>query len=120
MSQENEKMNLVGAFFRSSRVALIIGCACAVLGVGCEEDNSDSGSSSGGGDVVITQAEFNEIQNGMTYEQVAAIVGDPGQIVQDGGGTLIVVWQNYSPASYAQVAFVDGRAELKDSSGNLP
>lgn len=81
---------------------------------------SDGGGSSSGGNAVITQAEYDQIQIGMTYDQVVAIVGDEGQIAQSGGGTLIVVWQNYSPASFAQVGFLNDRVEIKDNSRNLP
>ena len=82
--------------------------------------NDGGGNTDSGGNAVITQAEYNQIQLGMSYDQVVSIVGNEGQIVQSGGGTLIVHWQNYSPASYATVGFFDGLVEIKDSSGNLP
>lgn len=32
----------------------------------------------------ITKAEFNQIKNGMTYEQVTAIIGGPGEVATEG------------------------------------
>nr|WP_263324259.1 DUF3862 domain-containing protein [Neobacillus sp. Marseille-Q6967] len=39
----------------------------------------------GGSDVEMTLEQFNQIQNGMTYEEVKAIVGGEGEIVSESG-----------------------------------
>jgi catalase len=52
----------------------------------------------GGSSAVVTQAEYSQIQTGMSYQQVAAIVGDPGTQSQKqeiaGFTTETYMWQN--------------------------
>lgn len=41
--------------------------------------------SSKGSNVTITMDEFNKIQNGMTYDEVTKIIGDPGELNSETG-----------------------------------
>lgn len=96
---------------------------CLVLTIGCEQDNADSGGGSGS---VITQAEYNDIQRGMSYTQVVAIVGANGtEISNNGGGLIAYQWANDN-GSFAQVTISNNSGYggigviAKLNSGNLP
>ena len=67
-------------------------------------------------DIKISLSEFNRIQNGMTYDQVVAIVGEPGVVQSEnviGQGTtfethtIMYAWQN-SDFSGANAMFQNG------------
>lgn len=69
----------------------------------------------------ITMKEYNEIQTGMTYEQVKKIVGSPGevssQVESNGYKVVIVTWYgNDYTGSNANVTFtndeVTGKAQV--------
>ncbi len=69
----------------------------------------------------ITMEEYNQIQSGMTYEQVAEIVGSSGEITAEssGGGMSVVVvtwYGNGMAGSNANVTFmnneVTGKAQV--------
>lgn len=68
---------------------------------------------------LITQNEFSQIQNGMTYEQVVAIVGGEGEMSSDGsmgpgmGSIRNYGWKGNSLGANAQIGFVDGRVSSK-------
>ena len=70
--------------------------ALLVIGVGCEEDNADSGGGKNGSQEV-TRAEYNEVRAGMTYEAVSAIFDRepslhiPQTAKWDGKNTHIIV-----------------------------
>lgn len=70
----------------------------------------------------ITMAEFNQIQTGMTYDEVVAIVGSPGEILSTstvGGYTVTMVsWYGdaYSGAN-ANVTFSNGEVTAKAQFG---
>lgn len=70
----------------------------------------------------ITMAEFNQIQTGMTYDEVVAIVGSPGEVVSTstvGGYTVTMVsWygDSYSGAN-ANVTFSNGEVTAKAQVG---
>ena len=36
--------------------------------------------------------EFNQIQNGMSYDQVVQIVGGPGELVSEVGSAQVYMW----------------------------
>lgn len=73
----------------------------------------------GGGEVIVTQAEFQCVRNGMTYEQVEACIGDPGTMdasaaIPGGGSIVSYSWMN-PDGSNAGVTFQDGRVTMKAS-----
>ena len=67
----------------------------------------------------ITQDEFSRIQNGMTYEQVVAIVGAEGEMSSDAdmgsgmGSIRNYGWKGDSLGANAQIGFVNGRVSSK-------
>jgi len=113
-------------YFRFSRLVLLAGLICVGC-IGCEEDNSDSGggNNSESGGTVITQAEYEQIQNGMSYSQVVQIVGNNGYIwlnTLDGG--VVYRFDNLKgpgAGTGVSVGFDSSdRVNHKASSGNLP
>jgi hypothetical protein len=73
-----------------------------------------------GADDIVTKAEYEQVQPGMTYEQVTAIVGDPGSQSQQqeyaGIKTEAWVWQN--PGGPNMVAmFTNGKLVNKTQIG---
>ena len=70
----------------------------------------------------ITMAEFNQIQTGMTYEEVVAIVGSPGEIISTstvaGYTVTMISWYGdaYSGAN-ANVTFSNGEVTAKAQIG---
>lgn len=70
----------------------------------------------------ITMKEFNSIKSGMTYEQVAKIIGSPGEItsqVESGGYkiTMVTWYGNGTAGSNANVTFENGKATAKAQFG---
>jgi outer membrane protein assembly factor BamE (lipoprotein component of BamABCDE complex) len=51
----------------------------------------------------VTKAEFDQVQSGMTYSQVAAIIGDPGEKISEsdmaGFHTVMYMWRNPTGAN---------------------
>jgi hypothetical protein len=71
----------------------------------------------------ITVAEYNQVQNGMTYEQVVQIVGFEGtldgeeRVTDDSGRAARLTaytWKNGSFGGYMNTVFQDGRLVMKD------
>jgi outer membrane protein assembly factor BamE (lipoprotein component of BamABCDE complex) len=95
---------------------IIVPLAAMTLGLNTGCDNS-SGSDN---KVVVTQAEYSQIQNGMSYNQVVAIIGSDGvQDTSSGNGTSYV-WQNSDGSEAAVVFDMSGHVIGKANSGNLP
>lgn len=73
----------------------------------------------------ITLSEFNQIQNGMTYDEVIEIIGSPGELLSDvdiGLGqqyaTKIYMWEGAGDyGSNANISFQGGRVILKAQIG---
>lgn len=72
----------------------------------------------------ITKAEFDKIQNGMTYEQVTEIIGGPGEVTAESGtkGTdLYTVIYQYKGegdlGANASMTFQGGKLEMKAQFG---
>lgn len=94
--------------------AVLVATACT----SCEDD------SSGGGDdnYIITQAEYDQIQTGMSYEQVAAIIGSDGLLIWTTYSTREFEWFNgYPNMGKADVTFLNnGGVSSKSNNGLLP
>ncbi|MCP5055490.1 MAG: DUF3862 domain-containing protein [bacterium] len=64
---------------------------------------------------IATLAEFERIREGMSHQEVIAIVGDPGVAAAPEGGdgqTSVTVWQN-SDASHMNATFENGQLVKK-------
>jgi Domain of Unknown Function with PDB structure (DUF3862) len=63
--------------------------------------------------------EFNQIQNGMSYDQVVQIVGGPGELVSQVGSAQVYMWVGSSSSSgaNANVTFYNGRVQGKAQAG---
>ena len=73
-------------------------------------------------DKTMTKSEFNSIKNGMTYKQVTAIVGGPGELLVGAGnpGDQLYTVQFYGEGSMeanAQLMFNGGKVESKAQMG---
>lgn len=64
----------------------------------------------------ITYSKFLAIQNGMTYIEVAEIIGDLGTTVAESDNVRIEQWKS-SDGGYASVTFVDGKVTSKSQAG---
>jgi hypothetical protein len=54
--------------------------------------------------------EFNQIQNGMSYDQVVQIVGGPGELVSQVGSAQVYMWVGSGGiGANANVTFYNGR-----------
>ena len=62
---------------------LSIGLMITLLGCG----STPSTFSSSGNKATITKAEFDQIKDGMSYEEVTAIIGGPGELQAESGKT---------------------------------
>lgn len=77
----------------------------------------------------MSMDEFNEIKNGMTYEQVIAIVGSPGEIIFEEGNPrdqfYTITYQfkgekefiKMFSSAYAQLMFKSGKLITKSQTG---
>lgn len=75
------------------------------------EETKPSGS-------LISQDEFDKIQDEMTYAQVKEIIGSNGKQQSQVGNDLIYKWDgNGSSDSYASITFQDGKVHFKISFG---
>jgi Domain of Unknown Function with PDB structure (DUF3862) len=63
--------------------------------------------------------EFNQIQNGMSYDQVVQIVGGPGELVSEVGSAQVYMWVGFSSSAgaNANVTFYNGRVQGKAQAG---
>ena len=71
-------------------------------------------------DVEITRAEYDQIKEGMTYDEVVAIVGGPGEesSTSDIGGmsSASYTWKG-GVTDFCLVTFIDGKMSSKTQSG---
>jgi len=72
-----------------------------VLFAGC----GNGGSSITAGRVTLEQ--FQQVEEGMTYEKVVDILGDDGYRQLERGNTLVYRWSNYPASGLVTVTFVD-------------
>lgn len=83
-------------------LVLIIVTSITIL-AGCGESSGDKPASSESSSEKLTLAKFEKIENGMTYEEVAAIIGSEGEILAEtgekGSDLYTVVYQYYGSGS---------------------
>lgn len=71
----------------------------------------------------ITKAEFDSIEEGMTYEEVVAIIGGEGELQAESGTpgdqfhTVLYIWEGDSTGSAANAMFQGGRLTSKAQYG---
>lgn len=107
-----KKETLVGFLMLPLAITMLI------LNAGCEDP---SGGESSGSDnkTIITQAEFNQIQDGMTHARVVDIIGSDGDLSGESEHFRDYTWQN-PDGSAAVVSFMDDQVVSKGASGKLP
>ena len=101
---------------------LFIGLIFALLGCGTSAPMVTPKNES-----AMSMNEFNQIKNGMTYEQTTAIVGSPGEMVAETGNPgdqfYTVTYQFEGEGSsildgaYAQLTFQSGKLNSKAQKG---
>lgn len=64
----------------------------------------------------ITYAKYSQIRTGMTYIEVAEIIGDLGTIAAQSNGITIRTWDN-SNYGVASIVFTDGKVSAKSQAG---
>jgi hypothetical protein len=86
-------------------------------------ETGDAGEQSGETET-ITMAEYDQIQEGMSYEQAVEITGGPGKLLKEvtksDGSTItrIYYWKgNGGAASQAELSFEDGKLVYRLQSG---
>jgi hypothetical protein len=92
-------------------IVLPLALTAIILNTGC---NSSSGDTT----TVVTRAEYNQIQIGMTYDQVVAIIGSDGIEVAHASNMVAYRWEN-PDATIVEVSFVNGKVNSKTISDNL-
>lgn len=66
----------------------------------------------------ISKAEFEKIDEGMTYEEVVDIIGSKGELISSSGGAKMYSWKgNGTLGANANVTFLDGKVEGKAQTG---
>lgn len=90
-------------------------CSVAFVGVGMSVNDVQTQDLAKTEDPppIATLAEFERIREGMSHQEVVAIVGDPGVAATPEGGdgdgkTSVTVWQN-SDASHMNATFENGQ-----------
>ena len=110
-----ERKNIVKMAATRWMCVLCMGIMAAMVNVGCGGgDDDDSGSAR------ITLAEFNEIQIGMSYDQVAAIVAPASKDTDMNSGSIrIVQWGDKKSETILTVTFINGKVWDKLKSDNI-
>ncbi len=74
-----------------------------------------------GSSVQITMDQYNQVQTGMTYDQVKQIMGGDGELTSDtkvaGHTSQLYTWSGKSAGSNATVTFTDGAVDSKAQIG---
>lgn len=107
---------------------LIVGLALAM-----DRDSKPTGNTSGSTSTTsttvdkkptITKAEFDKIENGMTYEEVSKIIGGPGEVLSETGQkgdslyTVMYMWEGEgSTGANANFMFQGGKLQSKAQMG---
>ena len=106
--QTNPAIRVIGI------IIIIIGIIAIVSGMGDTDSSKED-------KCYITLAEFNEIKNGMTYEQVKDIVGCDGTVNSDtevmGSKMTIYSWYGKDGISNANVSIQNGKLINKTQIG---
>lgn len=85
--------------------------------------NTVPGSQYNGETEIATKAEYEQVKEGMTYDQVTQIIGGEGRVLKEvqksnGVTTTIYHWNgNGGPASFAQISFEGGKVVSMLQSG---
>jgi hypothetical protein len=99
--------------FVISLMFLLIGCSSTV----------ESGISTNTGQVTITKAEYDQLKNGMTPEEVAAIIGGSGEIESENGGlgddyySVIYSYNGVEQFTYSRIMFSNNKLIKKSQTG---
>jgi methionine-rich copper-binding protein CopC len=107
-----------GGFMRVLAVVLVV-----VLAAGCSTGSKKVSSTAPASTPVVAApnqidlAKYDQIQEGMTYEQVVSIVGNPGTTIGKGENSLEVEWLQDNKESYADCFFVLDKLTSKTQSG---
>lgn len=84
---------------------------------------ASSSQASSKADSYITKAKFDQIQNGMSYEQVKSIIGSDGELMSEVGTkgdayyTVMYDWKASDGIANATFEFQDGKLQLKSQVG---
>jgi hypothetical protein len=92
-------------------VVLPLALAAVILNTSCEKSSGDK-------TVVVTRAEYDQIQVGMTYDQVVAVIGSDGTEIAHARNVVVYEWKN-PDATIVDVSFLNGKANTKTISDNL-
>ena len=82
-------------------------------------DHTDSNDTAGDPAGKITVEQYNQIENGMSYEQVKDMIGSEGELISEAGiknepfYCTIYVWEGIQPGSEASFTFEDGILQSK-------
>ena len=129
-------MNAVYILFIVIFSAIIVGIVIWYIVEGNKSSLADESSYSAGNEsaisttagydpskVVITLKEFNQIENGMTYEEVRDIIGGDGILVSEVGEKnsvnhcVLYKWEGKDSWTNAQFTFEDGKLYCKSQYG---
>ncbi|MGN0077119.1 MAG: DUF3862 domain-containing protein [Parafannyhessea sp.] len=76
---------------------------------------------SGSSSVQITMDQYNQVQTGMTYDQVKQVMGGDGELTSDtkvaDHTSQIYMWSGKSVGANATITFMDGKVESKAQYG---
>lgn len=85
------------------------------------EEKTEGQSNTSG---TMTKAEFEQLKNGMSYDEVVAIVGGPGELISEGGSqgdavhVELYMWEGEGGiGANANIAFVGGKLHTKTQMG---
>lgn len=65
----------------------------------------------------ITLGEFSRLKVGMSFEQVSAVIGSPGVVLDETGDSKIVTFEGSLYGSSATISFKDGKLFVKSQIG---
>ncbi|MGM0844025.1 MAG: hypothetical protein ACQEUT_03530 [Bacillota bacterium] len=85
---------------------------------GCRLDTGVEENKKVGNPEAITLEEFNQIEKGMSYEEVVSIIGAEGVQMGDGdGNNQVYVWDGEITDSFASVSFLQDKMTRKTQRG---
>lgn len=129
------KPSVFSAYFKNGatrgKLLLIFGGTTflSMLFIGSSQDTSSISASNNTGitgldnrnAVTITKAEFDQIQMGMSYEQVREIIGGDGDVMSEveigGMRTVVYMWKGNSLGANANFTFTSGALQARAQFG---
>ena len=90
-------------------VVLIAVFSFALMGCGNTAVSTDPGK--------ITFEKFNQIQQGMTYQEVTQILGREGELMSEAGSMRMYTWKNEDGGSNMNVTLDNNRVVAKGQMG---